>query len=196
MANRTCEKQRTTKETDIKLRLSLDGSGEINVSTGVGFFDHMLTLMAKHSLFDLTIEAKGDIDVDAHHTVEDIGLLLGTALVEALGDKAGIVRYGFSVVPMDETRVEVALDLSGRPYLAWDCEIDAPTVGEFDTCLGQEFFQALANTGLMNLHITKGRGTNPHHILEAAFKATGRALRQAVGKDDRETGIPSSKGVL
>lgn len=193
---RRAETSRNTKETQIEIALALDGEGHADVDTGVGFFDHMLTHIARHGLFDLTVKAQGDLEVDAHHTVEDVGLLLGAALGEALGDKRGIVRYGHAVVPMDEARVEATLDLSGRPHLAYDLNPQAEKVGEFDTCLGREFFQALANAGALNLHLVGHCGTNPHHILEAAFKATGRALRQAVSPDQRETDIPSSKGVL
>jgi len=196
MSNRTAEKKRQTRETDISVSLNLDGTGETGVDTGVGFFDHMLTLFGRHSLIDLSVKAKGDVEVDAHHTVEDVGLLLGSCLREALGEKRGILRYGHAVVPMDESRVEATLDLSGRPHLVYRIALDADRVGEFDTCLAQEFFQALANNAGMNLHLEKGCGENPHHVLEAAFKAAGRALRAAISYDDREKGIPSSKGVL
>ncbi|MBN1256126.1 MAG: imidazoleglycerol-phosphate dehydratase HisB [Planctomycetes bacterium] len=196
MAGRNAKETRKTKETDINLTLNLDGSGKNSIETGVGFFDHMLTLLVRHSLMDLTIEAHGDIDVDAHHTVEDVGLLLGKAIAHALGDKKGITRYGFCLLPMDEARVDVALDLSGRPRLVYTLEAGAEKVGEFDTCLAQEFFQALSNSAGINLHIEQRAGKNPHHILEAAFKAVGRALRMAVTHDPREEDIPSSKGVL
>ncbi|MFH0909925.1 MAG: imidazoleglycerol-phosphate dehydratase HisB [Planctomycetota bacterium] len=196
MPGRQAKTHRKTKETDIALSLNLDGKGEANVRTGVGFFDHMLTLLARHSLMDLSVVASGDLAVDAHHTVEDVGLSLGKTLAQALGDKQGISRYGFASIPMDEARVEAALDLSGRPYLAYQVEIPSDKVGEFDTCLAQEFFQALVNHSLMNLHIVKKAGDNPHHILEASFKAVGRALRAAASMDARETGIPSSKGIL
>ena len=196
MSDRTASLTRTTRETDIRLSLDLDGSGKTEIQTGVGFFDHMLTLFGRHSLFDLTVTAKGDLEVDAHHTVEDVGLLLGEALRTALGDKTGIVRYGHAVVPMDEARVSATLDLSGRPHLVYGLEIAQEKVGDFDTCLGQEFFQALANSAAMNLHIVGQAGGNPHHLLEAAFKATGRALRRACECDPRESGVPSSKGSL
>ena len=196
MAARTGEITRTTKETDIALSLAVDGRGAVSVTTGVGFFDHMLTLLGRHALFDLSVTVKGDLHVDAHHTVEDVGIALGSALVKALGDKRGIVRYGHAVVPMDETRVEAALDLSGRAYLLYQLDPKAEKCGDFDTCLGLDFFQGFANAAGMNLHIVQHAGTSPHHILEAAFKAVARALRTAVSLDGREQGIPSSKGVL
>lgn len=196
MSERKCSKTRKTKETNIELSLNLDGSGESDIKTGVGFFDHMLTLFSKHSLIDLTVKADGDLEVDAHHTVEDVGLVLGEALIVAAGDKAGINRYGFACIPMDESRVEVTLDLSGRPHLVFDVPLSVGKVGDFDTCLGQEFFQAFANSAAMNLHIVKNCGENPHHVLEAAFKACARALRQALSYDSRQKGIPSSKGTL
>mgnify|MGYP001810125874 CR=1 FL=1 len=188
--------KRSTKETDIALRIEMDGEGQGCIETGVGFFDHMLTLLAKHSLINLEIKAKGDLQVDAHHTVEDVGLLLGQAIRESLGDKKGIVRYGSAIVPMDEARVQVALDLSGRPHLVYEMELQSDKVGEFDTCLAREFFQALANSAAMNLHVEMQAGVNDHHIIEAAFKALGRALRQAASIDPREKSVPSSKGVL
>jgi imidazoleglycerol-phosphate dehydratase len=196
MPQRSAERERRTKETDIRLALDLDGEGKVDVSTGVGFFDHMLTLLGRHGLFDLTIEAAGDIEVDAHHTVEDVGLLLGEAFAEALGEKTGIARYGAATIPMDEARVSAALDLSGRPFLACAIEPGAEKVGGFDTALAQEFFQAFANRGGVTLHITQERGGNAHHVLEAAFKAVARALRGAVRIDAAERGVPSSKGVL
>ncbi|MHC4870434.1 MAG: imidazoleglycerol-phosphate dehydratase HisB [Planctomycetota bacterium] len=196
MSDRKSCRSRDTKETKIEISVNIDGTGESSVNTGVGFFDHMLTLFSKHSLIDIELKADGDLEVDAHHTVEDVGLLLGSAILEALGDKKGICRYGFSSVPMDESGVEVTLDLSGRPHLVFEVDLSIDKVGDFDTCLGQEFFQALTNSSAMNLHVVKKRGENPHHVLEAAFKAAGRALRQAVSFDSREKGIPSSKGVL
>jgi len=196
MTARRAECTRRTKETQISLSLNLDGSGQVQVETGVGFFDHMLTLLGRHALFDLTVRAAGDLEVDAHHTVEDVGLLLGQAVVEALGTKQGIARYGFALVPMDEAAAEVAVDLSGRPHLRYEVDLSAEKVGQFDTCLAEEFFQALANAGLLTLHVVKRAGENPHHVLEAAFKAAGRALRAAVAADPRELEVPSTKGVL
>jgi imidazoleglycerol-phosphate dehydratase len=156
----------------------------------------MLTLLGRHALFDLRVTARGDTEVDAHHTVEDVGILLGRALAEAVGDKSGLARYGFFTVPMDEACVTAALDLSGRPCLRYELEAGTEKVGDFDTCLGQEFFQALANNAGLTLHLEQRAGSNPHHILEAAFKAVGRALKMAVSADPRERGVPSSKGVL
>lgn len=196
MPDRTASIERKTAETQIKLTLNLDGSGQSTIQTGVGFFDHMLTLLARHALIDLTVEATGDTDVDGHHTVEDIGICLGKALVEALGDKRGITRYGASLLPMEEALARVVLDLSGRPHLEYRVDLSTETVGQFDTCLGREFLRALSVNGGINLHVDLLAGSDPHHCLEAIFKGTGRALRVAVGMDPRETGIPSSKGVL
>jgi imidazoleglycerol-phosphate dehydratase len=196
MAKRISEMNRNTKETEITIKLNLDGSGESSVNTGVGFFDHMLTLFGKHAMIDLDVQAKGDIEVDAHHTVEDIGILLGKAILDAVGDKKGIRRYGFSSLPMDETRVQTSLDFSGRAYLVYDVEIKDEKTGDFDTCLGKEFFLAFANNAEINLHIIQEDGDNAHHILEAAFKSTARALREAVSIDPREKGVPSTKGKL
>lgn len=193
---RTAKIERKTAETQIMLELNLDGTGEAHISTGVGFFDHMLTLLARHALFDLTVNAKGDIEVDAHHTVEDIGICLGKALVQAAGEKRGIRRYGSFLLPMDEALAQVALDFSGRPVLEYHAAIAAATVGEFDTCLGNEFMRAFSLNGGLNLHIDLLRGKDPHHCLEAIFKGVGRALREALSADPREKGIPSSKGIL
>ena len=193
---RTAKIERNTAETKIALELNIDGSGQSAISTGVGFFDHMLTLLTKHALFDLTIQAQGDTHVDGHHTVEDVGICLGKALVQAAGDKRGIRRYGFFLLPMDEALAQVALDFSGRPVLEYHAEIPAETVGDFDTCLGNEFMRAFSLNAGLNLHVGLLRGRDPHHCLEAIFKGTGRALREALSPDPREKGIPSSKGML
>ena len=193
---RTASLNRETAETKISLELNIDGTGRAEIATGVGFFDHMLTLLAKHALFDLTVKADGDTHVDAHHTVEDVGICLGKALVEALGDKRGIVRYGSLSLPMEETLVTSAVDLSGRAWLVFNVPFPTEKVGTFDTELVREFWQAVASNGLMNLHLLLHHGANSHHIAEATFKATARALRQAVGVDPRQTGVPSSKGTL
>jgi imidazoleglycerol-phosphate dehydratase len=193
---RTAQIQRQTAETNITLSLFLDGSGQSQIQTGVGFFDHMLTLLAKHSLIDLTVQAQGDLHVDAHHTVEDVGICLGKALVQALGDKAGIRRYGAMTVPMDETLVTSAVDLSGRAFCVWNADVPLELLGNFNAPLAEEFWRAVAGNGLMNLHVVCHYGRNTHHIIEGIFKATARALRQAVEIDPRGTGIPSTKGVL
>lgn len=193
---RTAQIQRQTAETNVSLSLDLDGSGQSQIQTGVGFFDHMLNLLAKHSLFDLTVQAQGDLHVDAHHTVEDVGICLGKALVQALGDKAGIRRYGAMTVPMDETLVSTAIDLSGRAFCVWNADVPLELLGNFNAPLAEEFWRAVAGNGLMNLHVVCHYGRNTHHIIEAIFKATARALRQAVEIDPRGTGIPSTKGVL
>ncbi len=187
---------RKTNETDISLTLNLDGSGEADVATGVGFFDHMLTLLAKHGLFDLTIRADGDLDVDQHHTVEDTGICLGQAVAEAVGDKAGITRYGSMTLPMEETLVTSALDLSGRFWFVDSFSFPTEKIGEFDSQLVEVFWQAAAANALMNLHVVLHHGANSHHIAEGIFKATARALRTAVAIDPRQTGVPSSKGTL
>lgn len=196
MADRTASIERKTSETQVTLTLNLDGSGESAIETGVGFLDHMLTLLAKHAVVDLTVKATGDLHIDQHHTVEDVGICLGQALRDALGDKAGIRRYGHFTLPMDETLVTVALDLSGRHYLAFDASFPSPKIGEFDTELVEEFMQALSGNALCNLHVEQRRGRNSHHIAEAIFKATGRALRMAVEHDPRMPGVPSTKGSL
>lgn len=193
---RTAKINRKTAETAISLELNLDGSGRGEINTGLGFFDHMLTLFCRHAMLDLTVDAKGDIEVDGHHTVEDVGICLGRALVEAAGDKRGIRRYGFFLLPMDEALAQVALDFSGRPVLEYNVKIPTQTVGGFDTCLGAEFMRAFSLNGGLNLHIDLLRGEDPHHCLEAVFKGVGRALRQALEPDGRESGIPSSKGML
>ena len=193
---RTATIHRQTGETDIQLTVDLDGVGQANVQTGIGFFDHMLTLLAKHSLIDITVQARGDLHVDAHHTVEDVGICLGKALAQALGDKAGIRRYGAMTVPMDETLVTVAVDLSGRAFCVWNAEVPLETLGTFNAGLAEEFWRAVAGSGLMNLHVLCHYGRNTHHIIEGIFKATARALRQAVEIDPRGQGVPSTKGVL
>ena len=191
---RRSEVKRETAETKVELSLELDGSGRADVKTGVGFLDHMLTLLALHGGFDLAVSCRGDLEVDGHHSVEDIGLCLGAAILQALGNKRGINRYGNIILPMDEALILCAVDLSGRPCLRYTAEIPSEKVGDFDTELAREFFQAVANTGLMTLHIRQLDGINSHHIIEGMFKALGRALRQAV----QVTGgaLPSTKGVL
>ena len=193
---RTAHIQRTTGETAITLALDLDGSGRARVSTGVGFFDHMLTLLARHSLIDLDIEAKGDLHVEAHHTVEDVGICLGKTLAEALGDKAGIRRYGDATVPMDETLVTAAVDLCGRPFCVWKAEVPMETLGTFGSPLAEEFWRAVSSSGAFALHVVLHHGKNTHHIVEGIFKASARALRAAVEMDPRSPGVPSTKGVL
>jgi len=188
---------RTTTETDITLSLDLDGSGRADIATGIGFLDHMLTSLARHALFDLTVAAKGDLHVDFHHTTEDVGIVLGQAIARAVGDKRGISRFGSALVPMDEALAEAAIDVSGRPFLAWSVAFRQPKIGQMDTELFEEFFRALAFNALINLHITAKAGTNAHHVAEACFKATARALRMAVTLDPRLGGaIPSTKGAL
>lgn len=188
---------RTTAETQIEVTLNLDGSGAYDNRTGVGFFDHMLDQLARHSLIDLTIRAKGDLHVDDHHTVEDTGIAIGQALSRALGDKKGIRRYGSFLLAMDDSLVRAALDLSGRPYLVWNVDFPSQTIGSFDTQLVREFFQALSTHGGITLHVDRLHGINSHHIAEAAFKAVARALREAVEPDPRMAGVlPSTKGAL
>lgn len=194
---RTGEINRKTAETDIKLKLTLDGSGKSEINSGSGFMDHMLTLFAAHSLCDLSLNCVGDIDVDYHHSIEDIGIALGEAFSDALGDKAGINRYGSFYLPMDEALVLVALDFSGRSYLAYDLGIPTEKIGELDSELIEEFFAALSRSAGLTLHIKKMSGKNSHHIAEAAFKGFGRAVRIAISEDSRLNGaIPSTKGVL
>jgi imidazoleglycerol-phosphate dehydratase len=194
---RVGEVTRTTKETDLHVRVVLDGRGESRVKTGIGFFDHMLEAFARHSLIDLTVEARGDLHVDGHHTVEDTGIVLGQALERALGDRAGIRRYADSIVPLDEALVRCVVDVSGRPYLAY--QIDIPKwqmLGDYDVFLTPEFFRALVLNAGLTVHLDLIRGDNPHHIVEAAFKAFARALDAATTVDPRVTGIPSTKGAL
>jgi imidazoleglycerol-phosphate dehydratase len=188
---------RKTSETDISLTLDLDGSGKADIATGIGFLDHMLTALARHAMVDLTVRAAGDLHIDFHHTTEDVGIVLGQALVRALGDKRGIARFGQALVPMDEALAEAAIDLSGRPFLAWSVAFTRDKVGEMDTELFEEFFRAFAMNALMTVHVTQKAGTNAHHIAEACFKAVARALRMAVAADPRAAGvIPSTKGAL
>jgi imidazoleglycerol-phosphate dehydratase len=194
--SRTASLSRETSETRIHLRLDLDGTGQAEVATGVGFFDHMLTLLAKHSLIDLKVEAHGDLHIDPHHTVEDTGICLGQALGETLGDKAGVRRYGSATVPMDEALVTAALDLSGRPLCVWQAEVPRETLGTFNAELAEEFWRAVASRAALTLHVVCHHGRNTHHIIEAVFKAAARALRQAVEMDPRMPGVPSTKGVL
>lgn len=196
MAIRRSEIERVTRETQIHLSLDLDGSGKSNASTGVGFLDHMLDLFAKHGLFDLETTCNGDLKVDAHHTTEDVGIALGTALDRALGDKAGLRRYGHCILPMDETLVTVAVDLGGRPYWSWKVEMPTPRVGDFDTELAADFWQAFATNARMNLHVVLHYGRNSHHVIEAIFKAAARAIRDACEVDPRVVGVPSTKGAL
>lgn len=194
--SRTARIDRKTAETEISLELSLDGSGQANISTGVGFFDHMLVLLAKHAAIDLTVAAKGDLHVDQHHTVEDVGICFGSALRLALGDKAGIRRYGHFTLPMEETLVTSAIDFSGRYFLVFQAAFPSPKIGDFDSELVEDFWQAAAANALCNLHVVLHHGRNSHHISEAIFKGTARALRMAVEPDPRMSGIPSTKGTL
>ncbi len=193
---RTASIQRKTNETEIHLELNLDGSGQTDIKTGVGFLDHMLELLAKHGSFDLRVAARGDLHVDQHHTVEDTGICLGQAFREALGDKAGVRRYGHFTLPMEETLVTVAVDLSGRYALAFNAPLPSPKIGAFDSELLEDFWQAFAANTLCNLHVLLHYGRNSHHIAEAVFKGTARALRMAVEADPRMTGVPSTKGSL
>lgn len=195
--NRTAKIDRQTKETSIKLELSLDGSGNSNIETGIGFLDHMLTLFARHGLFDLNISAKGDLDVDMHHTVEDIGIVLGTAINDALKSKEGIKRYGFFLMVMDEARSVVSLDLGGRAYFVYDNKfLNHEKSGEFDTELVEEFFKALSDNAKMNIHIKVECGSNNHHIIESIFKCFAKALDNAVSYDERIEGVMSTKGSI
>lgn len=194
---RTAQVSRSTAETEISVSVNLDGSGTYDNQTGVGFFDHMLDQLSRHSLIDMTIRAKGDYHIDDHHTVEDTGIALGQALVQALGDKKGINRYGECHLPMDDAQVRAALDLSARPFLVWNVDLPTQKIGSFDTELVREFFQALATHGGITLHIDQIHGVNSHHIAEAAFKAVARALRTAVEVDSRKAdAVPSTKGAL
>jgi imidazoleglycerol-phosphate dehydratase len=194
--DRTAEISRETKETKVKVAINLDGAGKTSIQTGVGFFDHMLELLARHSLIDLTCQASGDLQVDSHHTVEDVGIVLGQALDKALADKRGIYRYGWAIVPMDETLAQVAIDLSGRPAFVYNAQYAAGSIGNFPVELIEEFFKALATNAKMNLHINVPYGGNNHHVSEAIFKATAKALRQAVSLDPRNPDVPSTKGSL
>jgi imidazoleglycerol-phosphate dehydratase len=192
---RTAAKERKTQETQIHLELDLDG-GEASIATGVGFLDHMLELLARHGRLGLRVEASGDLETGAHHTTEDVGIVLGQALDEALGDRSGIRRYGSALVPMDESLGECAIDISGRPYCAFDAELPSTSIAGFDTDLTEEFFRAVANSAKLTMHLWIRSGTNSHHMIEAAFKAFARALREAVAIDPGEAGIPSTKGTL
>ena len=193
---RSAEIARTTNETDIRLALSLDGTGTGTRSTGVGFFDHLLDALARHGRLDLDVTVKGDLQTGPHHTVEDTGIALGRALDEALGDRSGIRRYGSAVVPMDEARAACAIDVSGRPYAAFEGALPAAAVADFDSDLAEEFFHAVAGTAKLTLHVAIERGSNTHHMVEAAFKAFARALREALAIDPDETGVPSTTGLL
>jgi imidazoleglycerol-phosphate dehydratase len=195
--SRTATVSRTTTETDISVTLSLDGTGRADIATGIGFLDHMLTSLARHALFDLKVAAKGDLHIDFHHTTEDVGIVLGQAFAQAIGDKRGIRRFGQALVPMDEALAEAAVDISGRPFLAWQAKFAQPKVGDMDTELFEEFFRAFAMNALATLHITRKAGRNAHHVAEACFKAVARALRMASEPDPRAGGaIPSTKGSL
>jgi len=193
---RSAQVSRKTNETNVSVKLDIDGNGKCEVETGIGFFNHMLSLFARHGLFDLNIRATGDLCVDAHHTVEDVGITLGQALKEALGSKSNVIRYGTSFVPMDETLAMVVVDLSGRPFLVFDAKFTADRIGEMDTELVEEFFRALAYNAGITLHIKVFYGSNNHHIAEAIFKAFGRALDEATGIDGRIEGVMSTKGIL
>ena len=196
MPERKARVERNTSETKIVVELNLDGSGKYDIDTGIGFFDHMLNGFARHGLFDLTVHAKGDLEVDSHHTIEDTGIVLGQAILEAIGDKAGIKRYGHFMLPMDETLMLCAIDLSGRPYFVMDCDFTVDRVGEFDTEMVKEFFYAVSYGSMMNLHLKKLHGENNHHMIEAAFKAFAKALDEATSLDSRITDVLSTKGAL
>jgi len=196
ISNRTARVERETSETDIKLELDLDGDGQVSVDTGSGFFDHMLNAFARHGGFDLNVSAKGDLQIDDHHTVEDVGLVLGEAFALALGDKRGISRFGDCLIPMDEALVFAAVDISGRGQLHYRIALPIEMIGTFDTTLAKEFFIAFTSKAGVTLHLESLAGENSHHILEAAFKAAARALREAVARDERISGIPSTKGSL
>ena len=193
---RKAELNRETKETKIALSVDIDGSGTINAETGIGFFDHMLTHIAKHGLFDLVVKAKGDLEIDAHHTVEDVGICLGKAFAQALGDMKGIARFGHAVIPMDEALAMVAIDFSGRPFLVFQADLPRGKVGDFDSELTEEFFRAFAVNSRTTLHIVLRYGTNLHHCIEGIFKAFARALDAATRLDPRVSGVPSTKGML
>ncbi len=196
MSSRVAKIERKTAETEVALELNLDGTGQANVATGVGFLDHMLTLLARHGLFDLTVRAQGDVHVDFHHTVEDVGICLGRAIRDALGDKRGLTRYGSLALPMEETLMTTAVDLSGRAWLVVQVRFPTEKIGAFDTELVETFWQAVAANGLFNLHFVLHHGSNSHHIAESMWKGFARALRQAVAIDPRERDVPSSKGTL
>ena len=193
---RTAQIQRKTAETDISLELNLDGQGNSKIETGIGFFDHMLTLLAKHGAFDLNVQAKGDLHVDQHHTVEDVGICFGQAVREAIGDKAGIRRYGHFTLPMEETLVTTAIDLGGRYTLVFQADFPTDKIGQFDAELVEDFWQSMAANALCNLHVVLHHGRNAHHISEAIFKSAAKALRMAIESDPRMTDVPSTKGTL
>ena len=194
--NRSASLKRKTKETDISLSINIDGSGKSDISTGIGFFDHMLEGFSRHGFFDLEVKVKGDLHVDGHHTAEDVGIVLGTAIKQALGDKKSIRRFGSCILPMDDALCLCAIDLCGRPYFKMDASIEAPMVGDFDTELVREFFYAISYTAGMNLHIKLLDGTNAHHMIEAIFKSFAKSLDDATQKDDRITDVLSTKGSL
>ncbi len=193
---RTAELKRTTKETDISIKIALDGEGKSQIDTGIGFFNHMLEGFAKHGFFDLAVSVKGDLDVDGHHTVEDTGIVLGTAIKDAVGDKKGIRRYGYFILPMDDALALCAVDLCGRPYLQFDCQFPSELTGDFDTALVKEFFYAVSYSAAMNIHIRMLSGENSHHMIEAVFKAFAKALDMAVSYDERISDVLSTKGSL
>ena len=195
-ANRSTTIERTTSETQVKVELVLDGTGRGQIQTTIPFLDHMLTLLAKHGFFDLTVQAKGDTDIDDHHTIEDIGIVIGDALKQALGSKEGIRRFGWASIPLDETLAQVTVDLSGRPYLVYRVELPQRRIKTLDLGLFEDFFQAFATHAALNLHVNVLYGRNPHHIMEAVFKALAKALDQATGLDGRVSGVPSTKGKL
>jgi imidazoleglycerol-phosphate dehydratase len=194
--SRSAEITRGTKETELSIRLDVDGAGGGERRTGVGFFDHMLDLLARHGGLDLEVQASGDLETGAHHTVEDTGLSFGSALDRALGDRTGIARYGHAIVPMDEARATCAIDISGRPLLVWSADLPPGAIAGFDHELAEEFFRAVSSTAKLTLHVSVDTGSNAHHMIEAAFKAFARALRTAVAVDPTETGVPSTKGTL
>ena len=194
--SRSAEITRGTKETELSVRLDVDGAGAGERRTGVGFFDHMLDLLARHGRLDLEVQATGDLETGAHHTVEDTGLSFGSALDRALGDRTGIARYGHAIVPMDEARATCAIDISGRPLLVWSADLPPGAIAGFDHELAEEFFRAVSSTAKLTLHVSVDSGSNAHHMIEAAFKAFARALRAAVAVDPTETGVPSTKGTL
>ena len=194
--DRTAEISRNTKETQIVASLNLDGTGKVAATTGVGFFDHMLDLLGRHGLLDINVKANGDLHVDAHHTVEDVGIVLGQLIEKTLGDKRGIFRYGWAIVPMDETLAQVAVDLSGRPAFVFNVKFTGPLIGNFPVELVEEFFKSIATSAKANVHINVPYGSNNHHIAEAIFKAFAKALRQAVSHDPRNSDVPSTKGSL
>ncbi len=194
--SRSATINRTTKETDISMKIELDGTGKSEIDTGIGFFNHMLEGFAKHGFFDLAVNIKGDLEVDGHHTVEDAGIVLGTAIRDAVGDKKGIRRYGYFILPMDDALALCAVDLCGRPYLQFDCEFPSRMTGDFDTDLVKEFFYAVSYSAAMNIHIKMLSGENSHHMIEAVFKAFAKALDAAVAYDARISGVLSTKGTL